>query len=229
MPRLPVDGKKVVEHRITLGTYEREQLNRFVDGLQIRNIGQGFGAATDPIEALFSTTTGTVGGAFVIAWALKRFFGIDVAIPTDFEDITEIWAAINEALFLTPEQRQELEARLTAETKEAKEKAGLFGVKIVSVTRQIELALANLLFGKKDSVQNAPDLYDIDFDQFADVPIDPGLEQSPDDFRKAVAARWYEGTYPFSYARDLLIQSGLSSVAASEYLNQYEREMAGNL
>ena len=50
MPRLPVDGKKVIEHRITLGTYEREQLNRMVDGLQIRNIGQGFGAATDPLS-----------------------------------------------------------------------------------------------------------------------------------------------------------------------------------
>ena len=84
MPRLPVDGNKVVEHRITLGTYEREQLNRFVDGMQVRNIGQGFGAATDPLEALFNTTTGTVGGAFAIAWALKRFFGVDVPIPTDW-------------------------------------------------------------------------------------------------------------------------------------------------
>ena len=74
MPRLPVDGNKVVEHRITLGTYERDQLNRFVDGLQIRNIGQGFGAATDPIEALFATTTGTVGGAFFIAYCLKHTY-----------------------------------------------------------------------------------------------------------------------------------------------------------
>ena len=229
MPRLPVDGNKVVEHRITLGTYERDQLNRFVDGLQIRNIGQGFGAATDPIEALFATTTGTVGGAFFIAYCLKRFFGIDVPIPTDAEDLSEIWAAINNAVFLTPEERQELDKKLQAEKTEVKQKAGMFGVKVINLARRFKLGAADLIFGKKDSIQNAPDQYDIDFDQFSDVPIDPGLEQSQEDFRKAVAARWYEGTYPFSYARDLLIQSGLSSVAASEYLNQYEREMSGSL
>lgn len=234
MPRLPVDGKKVVEHRITLGTYEREQLNRFVDGLQIRNIGQGFGAATDPLEAMFNTTTGTIGGAFVIAWALKRFFGIDVPIPTDFEDIGEIWAAINDALFLTPEQRQELNERLTAETQEAKEKAGLFGVKIVSVTREIELALANLLFGNKDSITNNPDLY-ADNDPYANVDLG-GDSQNPDfegpptlaQYRVNVADAWYNGQFPFSYARDLLIQSGMSEAAASEFLNQYEIEKSGS-
>ena len=230
MPRLPVDGKKAIEHRITLGTYEREQLNRFVDGLQVRNIGTGIGAATDPLEAFMSNGIfGTTGGAFFVAWALKRYFGIDVPIPTDSEDLLEIWAAINDAIFLTPEERQELDKKLQAEKTEVKQKAGMFGVKVINLARRFKLTVADVLFGNKDSIQNAPDLYDIDFDQFADVPIDPGLDQSPDDFRKAVAARWYEGTYPFSYARDLLIQSGLSSVAASEYLNQYEREMSGSL
>lgn len=236
MPRLPVDGKKVIEYRITLGTYEREQLNRYVDGLQVRNIGTGLGAATDPLEAFLSNGIfGTTGGAFFVAWALKRYFGIDVPIPTDMEDLTELWAAIQGALFLTPEERQELDARLTAETQEAKEKAGMFGVKIVSVTRQIELALANLLFGNKNSVTNNPDLY-VDDNPYSNVDLggdsqDPDFEGPPTlaQYRVNVADAWYRGEFPFSYARNLLIQSGMSEAAASEFLNQYEIDKSGGV
>ena len=110
MPRLPVDGNKVVEHRITLGTYEREQINRFVDGMQVRNIGQGIGAATDPIEAMLSNTLGTVGGVFLVSWALKRFFNVDVPIPTDLEDVAEGWQAIYGAISnISDEARAEID------------------------------------------------------------------------------------------------------------------------
>lgn len=227
MPRLPVDGKKVIEHRITLGTYEREQLNRMVDGLQIRNIGQGFGAATDPLEALFQTTTGTVGGAFVVAWALNRFFGLDIPL-TDMDDLNEIWAAIVSALGISPEQRQEIDDRINAIKTEAAQDSKFAAVNIVSITRRLELAIADILFGKKDSVVNAPELYEQPID-YPDVPIDPGLKPSPDEYRLAVAARWYEGTYPFSYARDLLVQSGMTQAGAAEYLNNYEKDQSGSL
>lgn len=227
MPRLPVDGKKVIEHRITLGTYEREQLNRMVDGLQIRNIGQGFGAATDPLEALFQTTTGTVGGAFVVAWALNRFFGLDIPL-TDMDDLNEIWAAIVSALGISPEQRQEIDDRINAIKTEAAQDSKFAAVNIVSITRRLELAIADILFGKKDSVTNAPELYEQPID-YPDVPIDPGLKPTPDEYRLAVAARWYEGTYPFSYARDLLVQSGMTQAGAAEYLNNYEKDQSGSL
>jgi len=39
MPRLPVDGKKVIEHRYTLGQYEREQLDTLITGITVRNVG----------------------------------------------------------------------------------------------------------------------------------------------------------------------------------------------
>jgi hypothetical protein len=228
MPRLPVDGNKVIEHRITLGTFERQQLERLIDGLQIRNIGTGIGAATDPLEALFGTLTGTVGGGFVVAWALKRYFGIDVPIPTDGEDLFEVWHAIVEAVGITPEQRQEIDQRINAIKTEAAEDSRFAAVSIVSIARRIELAVADILFGKKDSVTNAPELYEQPID-YPDVPIDPGLKPTQDEYRQAVAARWLDGTYPFSYARDLLVANGgLSSVGASEYLNQYEAQMTGS-
>ena len=38
MPRLPVDGKKVIEHRITLGGVEREALKSLVTSARITSI-----------------------------------------------------------------------------------------------------------------------------------------------------------------------------------------------
>lgn len=38
MPRLPVDGKKVIEHRITLGGTEREALKSLVTSVRIKSI-----------------------------------------------------------------------------------------------------------------------------------------------------------------------------------------------
>lgn len=39
MPRLPVDGTKVIEHRYTLGQYERDQLDTLITGITVRNVG----------------------------------------------------------------------------------------------------------------------------------------------------------------------------------------------
>ena len=125
MPRLPVDGNKVVEHRITLGTFERQQVERFIDGMQIKNIGTGIGAATDPVEAVFSTTLGTIGGVFFVAWGLKRFFDIDVPIPTDLEDVTEGWNAILSAIQLDKEGREKLAEYI--ENLDLKEKSTVLG------------------------------------------------------------------------------------------------------
>ena len=46
-PRLPVDGKKVVEHRISLGTFERQQLESF-------GAAYGFNRVSSPLIALLS-------------------------------------------------------------------------------------------------------------------------------------------------------------------------------
>ena len=67
MPRLPVDGKKVIEHRITLGTYEREELDTFVTGVTVRKRGQ-------PLVALLSD----VSALAVIAGILEALGVIDI-------------------------------------------------------------------------------------------------------------------------------------------------------
>ena len=218
MPRLPVDGNKVIEHRITLGTYERQQLERLIDGMQIRNIGQGFGAATDPLEAMFNTTLGTVGGAAIVAWAMKRFFGLEIPL-TDKDDLYEWWSAIIGGISISPEERSEMQERFDAVKKDLADEATILPVRLIGIAQRIEQGLANILFGKVDSYANAPDLYEQPT-EYPEVDMDAGLQQTPEEYRAAVAARYVEGTYPFSYARYLLVQNGMSSIAASTYLDE---------
>ena len=183
MPRLPVDGKRVVEHRITLGTYERDQINRFVDGMQVRNIGQGIGAATDPIEAMLSNTLGTVGGVFLVSWALKRFFNVDVPIPTDLEDVTEGWQAIYGAISgISDEARAEIDAYI--DKIDLKEKAEILspfaalipGFPLLQFGTRILKGAADFIFTPLDNPRFDPNYGDI----YADY-VDPGLQQGIDD------------------------------------------------
>lgn len=177
MPRLPVDGNKVVEHRVTLGTYERDQLNRFIDGVQIKNIGTGIGAATDPIEAMLSNTLGTVGGVFLVSWGLKRWFNLDVPIPTDLEDVAEGWAAIQNAVSnISEEARQEIDNYI--DKIDLKEKAEILspitalipGFPVLQFGTRILKGAANFIFTPLDNPRFNPNYGDITADY-----IDPGL------------------------------------------------------
>ena len=53
MPRLPVDGKKGVEHRITLGTKEREMVQQFVSS-------NSFNKIATPTVDLLNDVTGMI-------------------------------------------------------------------------------------------------------------------------------------------------------------------------
>jgi len=177
MPRLPVDGKKVTEFRVTLGTYEREQLNRFVDGMQVKNIGTGIGAATDPIEALFKTTAGTIGGVFFVAWALKRYFNVDVPIPTDLEDISEGWAAILDVITnITDEARADIDKYIDETGIADKlEILGPFaqfipGVAQVGLATRILKGAANIIFAPLDNPRYNYETTDLDEDLIGGVP-----------------------------------------------------------
>ena len=99
MPRLPVDGKKVVEHRITLGTYEREELDTFVTGVTVRNVGDPFVALMSDVSALVAITTllEALGVIDLTGWAWSGATGIFDALKEGvFETIPEyIDAALN--------------------------------------------------------------------------------------------------------------------------------------
>ena len=75
MPRLPVDGKKVIEHRITFGTKERDLLEQFV-GVQRTSafLGEdGLALIDDPKKLILMVET--------IA-TLLEIMGFETPIPT---------------------------------------------------------------------------------------------------------------------------------------------------
>jgi len=82
MPRLPVDGKKVIEHRITLGTKERELLESYV-------FGSNFNQITEPgVELLKDISAMTT---ITIAFIAFRY-GADIAaqLKGNYDDILEL-------------------------------------------------------------------------------------------------------------------------------------------
>ena len=62
MPRLPVDGKKVIEHRITIGTKERQLVEELVNA-------QAFNKIAEPIVAGLSDVSFMLTvGAIMAIW-----------------------------------------------------------------------------------------------------------------------------------------------------------------
>ena len=76
MPRLPVDGKKVVEHRITLGTKERELLGSAVGSFRLMAI-----TGDVPITEILSDPIKVLTFIEAIATMLE-VFGIETPIWT---------------------------------------------------------------------------------------------------------------------------------------------------
>jgi len=87
MPRLPVDGKKVIEHRITFGTKEREILESAAFGYQFNQI-------SDPIIALISDVSAMT---FLTSLYLTWRYGDDVAaqLGDTFDNVTDLFGKAN--------------------------------------------------------------------------------------------------------------------------------------
>lgn len=88
MPRLPVDGKKVIEHRITLGTKEREIFDHISTSIRINSIDTEVIAniMTDPvkvIQIMYSIAT------------IAEIAGIETPLPT-VADLPEVIAYLRE-------------------------------------------------------------------------------------------------------------------------------------
>tara|TARA_Y100000004_G_scaffold21174_1_gene21533 strand:+ start:330 stop:803 length:474 start_codon:yes stop_codon:yes gene_type:complete len=79
MPRLPVDGKKVIEYRLTLGSYERERLDSLITSLQVKNIGE-------PVVALMSD----ISGMAVLLYGLSSVIGFKFEAPEFIDDAGDL-------------------------------------------------------------------------------------------------------------------------------------------
>jgi hypothetical protein len=84
MPRLPVDGKKCIEHRITLGTKERQILDHISTSIRINSI--------DPkvISDIMSNPEQIIQIMYSLA-TIAEIFGIETGLPT-VADIPEVVA-----------------------------------------------------------------------------------------------------------------------------------------
>jgi len=84
VPRLPVDGKRVIEHRVSLSGFERQQIDTLITGLTVRNVGQ-------PIIALLSDAS-ALAALYILLNSL--FPGWTKNLPGD-------WPAQTEGMTLT--------------------------------------------------------------------------------------------------------------------------------
>lgn len=81
MPRLPVDGKKVVEYRITLGQKERDQLDTLITGITVRNVA-------NPVISILKDNTALIA-LYVFLVALYPRWAEQLGLPDDWASITE--------------------------------------------------------------------------------------------------------------------------------------------
>lgn len=75
MPRLPVDGKKVVEHRITFGTKERELIQDLSTSYRIQSLN------IEGMLDFLDDPTRIIEVAYSIA-VIAEMLGIETGLPT---------------------------------------------------------------------------------------------------------------------------------------------------
>ena len=112
MPRLPVDGKKVIEHRITFGTKERDMLEGALGGYQFKSVAT-------PVVAGMSD----VSFMAVLAGLLAVYYPA-IVVPTGKETVTEIIDAITTGIQKSIEMAAEKAGDIPGQVFEAGKEAG---------------------------------------------------------------------------------------------------------
>ena len=83
MPRLPVDGKKVIEYRITLGTFERRMLDDFATAYKVNRIA-------DPIVQILKDVSAQASIFLLVLYFFPKWSENDNTgeqlKPEDYED-----------------------------------------------------------------------------------------------------------------------------------------------
>ena len=102
MPRLRVDGKKVIEHRITLGGIEREALKSLATSARITSL-----AGDDGILNELGSVDNVVGKLAVVGFLLELFGITDIF---DFDDEAKA-KAMNIKDKIVENEKQSIERR----------------------------------------------------------------------------------------------------------------------
>jgi hypothetical protein len=102
MPRLPVDGKKVIEHRITFGTKERDMIESALTAFQ-------FNRVATPVVAGMSDVS-----FMLVAGSLLTIFFPDIVLPAGKAGAGEVADAITAGI-KTGYARAEEEREMTGE------------------------------------------------------------------------------------------------------------------
>jgi len=100
MPRLPVDGKRVVEHRITFGSKERDMIESAIASYQFNRV------ATPTVDLMKDVSGMTVFASILIA------FGVPIILPVE-EGMEAVTTAIGDGLkkFRQEQSRDYVERR----------------------------------------------------------------------------------------------------------------------
>lgn len=86
MPRLPVDGKRVIEHRITFGTKERDMIESAIASYQFNRV------ATPTVDLMKDVSGMTVFAAILIG------LGVPIILPAGDDTMEGVTNAIGEGL-----------------------------------------------------------------------------------------------------------------------------------
>jgi len=103
MPRLPVDGKKVVEHRITFGTKERDMMESALAAFQFNRIASPVVAGMSDVSFML-----VLGGLLAIYYP-------EIKLPTNPGGMEEVVEAIDSGI-RSGIERARIERELTGES-----------------------------------------------------------------------------------------------------------------
>lgn len=90
MPRLPVDGKRVIEHRVTLGSFERKMVEDFSTSYRIKAVAPALNDAAKILEDPLRI----IQIAYGIA-TLLELLGMETGLPTP-GDLPELYEWITQ-------------------------------------------------------------------------------------------------------------------------------------
>ena len=165
MPRLPVDGKKVIEYRVTLGTYERERLDQLVTAIQVKNI-------STPIVDIMKDVSATA----TLLIILSELFGFDFEIPEivdDAGDLVKAWLQ-QQAAAMEAQESAAAPGRATSLTGGIRNLLyGLIRPFVVAAEGGIEVDLSGPIYTPPSDPNYQGE--DAVFVDSTGVPIDPGL------------------------------------------------------